>query len=77
MIARLHGPDGVALVAEGLGGVLSDTWVNEQGLIVSIDNKGAYVVVIMALVVMATLHGHIEIVATGCHDLQIAEPYIL
>ena len=59
VIARLHGPDGIALVTESLRGVFSDARVNKQGLIVDIDDERADVVVIMALIVMAALHRHI------------------
>ena len=76
MILRLHGPDVIAILTKSLSGIFSHSRIDEERFIVTIDDKRAHIVVVMAFAIMSALHGHKEVPATCCHDLQIGQPHI-
>ena len=76
VVARLHGPDIVTILTEGLGGVFADGWINEERFTIGIHHEGAHVIVVVAFTVGAAFHGHIEISPAGSHDLEVRQPYI-
>ena len=53
MVATLHGPDAVALVAEGLAGVCADSHIYDHRAVLVIKAEGSYIIMVVALLVMA------------------------
>ena len=56
MIVGLHGPDVVTLPRKRFRCIFAHTRVYQQRCAIWIDNKGTYIVVVVALTVCATLH---------------------
>ena len=76
MILRLHGPDVIAVVAEGFRRIFSYAGVDEERFVIYIDDKRTYIIMIVILTIVAALHGNVIHASAGCHYLKILEPDI-
>ena len=62
MVSRLHGPDVVAVLREGFSRVGADAEVDDEGLSVAVQGEGAYVVMVVAVCIIAGFDGEGEVV---------------
>ena len=74
MVFALHGPDIIAFLSKCLAGVGAHSGIDEEGNIVDVIDKGAYVVVIVTFFVVSALGSQEDVVAPQAEHFGLGIP---
>ena len=55
MIIALHGPDFITFLAKGLPGICANPYIDKDWYRIRIENETAYIIVVMAFIVISSL----------------------